>query len=221
MYPTYKEGYRISRKYKDQAFSKENCEWVLPSDVRTGKTVQFEYNGQVKSLKEWCLEYDLALHGVRLRYFRNKDYSPHEILFGKAPKRKKPKIKDRREHEAQGLKDKASKMMSAYRHKDRKKGIRVDPLFTPQWLLENILMKNCCYCGTDKNVGADRLDNSKGHSLENIVPCCYRCNTVRQDHFSYEEMLKIGKFIRENIDNLRQTLPQNFTLEVINPYETT
>jgi len=32
---------------------------------------------------------------------------------------------------------------------------------------------------------------------KNVVPCCYSCNCARNDNFSYEEMLEIGKTIRK------------------------
>lgn len=45
--------------------------------------------GQTKTLKEWAIDLKVTLAGIRLRYHKNKDYSPEEILFGK----KKPKKK--------------------------------------------------------------------------------------------------------------------------------
>ena len=43
----------------------------------------------------------------------------------------------------------------------------------------------------------DRLDNSKGHTKDNVVPCCIECNTARSDNFTFEEMKVIGKSIRK------------------------
>lgn len=54
---------------------------------------------------------------------------------------------------------------------------------------KEITSKNCYYCGVEpKNRaerhkyiyyynGIDRVDNDKGYILDNIVPCCSRCNT--------------------------------------------
>lgn len=42
----------------------------------------------------------------------------------------------------------------------------------------------------------DRLDNFKPYKLNNIVLACYRCNYIKSDFFSKEEMLEIGKIIR-------------------------
>jgi hypothetical protein len=46
-------------------------------------------------------------------------------------------------------------------------------------------------------IGCDRLDNDKGHTKDNVVPCCVSCNTVRGNNFTYEEMLVIGKTLKE------------------------
>lgn len=55
----------------------------------------------------------------------------------------------------------------------------------------------CLYCGFVGFIGADRIDNSKGHTLDNILPCCDFCNIARSDHFTVEEMLLIGEVIRK------------------------
>ena len=48
----------------------------------------------------------------------------------------------------------------------------------PQWVLDNILLKPCTYCGKNgwKIIGCNRLDNSKPHTKDNVEPCCMKCN---------------------------------------------
>ena len=41
----------------------------------------------------------------------------------------------------------------------------------------------------------DRVDNNKGYELGNIVLACLRCNSIKSNYFSKEEMLKIGEII--------------------------
>lgn len=55
----------------------------------------------------------------------------------------------------------------------------------------------CYYCGDTHRLGLDRIDNSKGHTKDNVVICCYDCNVARSNNFSYEEMLILGKTIRK------------------------
>ena len=51
----------------------------------------------------------------------------------------------------------------------------------------------CYYCNGEFNtpskcgVGLDRLDNSKGYDIENVVSCCTTCNYLRGDILSPEE----------------------------------
>jgi hypothetical protein len=44
-----------------------------------------------------------------------------------------------------------------------------------------IVSKPCVYCGEDnKRIGIDRIDNSKGYTLENSAPCCFICNMMKK-----------------------------------------
>ena len=37
--------------------------------------------------------------------------------------------------------------------------------------------KPCGYCGAPiETIGLDRMDNDKGYTLENVIPCCKPCN---------------------------------------------
>lgn len=57
------------------------------------------------------------------------------------------------------------------------------------------LQKPCLYCGYP-STGLDRKDNSKGHTMDNCVPCCWECNTARMNNFSHEEMFILGEAIK-------------------------
>ena len=40
--------------------------------------------------------------------------------------------------------------------------------------------KSCSYCGnTIKTIGLDRVDNTKGYRIDNIVSCCAVCNRMK------------------------------------------
>lgn len=43
--------------------------------------------------------------------------------------------------------------------------------------------KPCYYCGTKIDfIGMDRIDNTKGYILGNIVSCCWLCNEMKKAH---------------------------------------
>lgn len=67
-----------------------------------------------------------------------------------------------------------------------------------QWIIDNIFDKGCIYCGeTDwRKLGCDRIDNTKPHTKDNVVPCCTRCNKLRSNKFTVDEMKEIGAVIK-------------------------
>jgi hypothetical protein len=58
--------------------------------------------------------------------------------------------------------------------------------------------KPCYYCGNSiPTIGLDRVDNTKGYTMDNVVPCCKVCNRLKtsfpQDVF-IEQCQKIAAF---------------------------
>lgn len=41
----------------------------------------------------------------------------------------------------------------------------------------------------------DRMDNTKGYSLDNITLSCFMCNTIKNNFLTYDDMKKIGRTI--------------------------
>ena len=57
----------------------------------------------------------------------------------------------------------------------------------------------CLYChGSIPEVGhgLDRIDNSIGYIEANVVPCCTRCNLMRGDHLTHDEMLQLAPLLQ-------------------------
>lgn len=64
------------------------------------------------------------------------------------------------------------------------------------------LKESCFYCGDSvNNRGLDRIDNKKGHLLENTIVCCELCNMTRGDRFSVDEMKLLGIVIKKIKEN--------------------
>ena len=191
----YVSGYRFRRKDVSRPFSRENYMWVSPNDVNClNSKIFLTYNNESHSLREWAMILGLNYNGIRQRYVKGKNYTTEEILFGKVKKSRGKVTSIKTLSDEQKRRDKISKMLSAYRCKDKKKGYFTN--ITREYLSNIIYNGKCIYCGDTANIGLDRIDNKRGHEIGNVVPCCYECNVARGDNFSFEEMLILGKTIR-------------------------
>lgn len=62
--------------------------------------------------------------------------------------------------------------------------------------IARIISNPCLYCGeTTLKITLDRKDNTKGHSEDNVNPCCIRCNLLRKD-MPYEAWLELCSGLR-------------------------
>lgn len=56
----------------------------------------------------------------------------------------------------------------------------------------------CTYCGLEiETIGLDRADNSKGYILDNVAPCCGRCNKMKLK-FSVSDFIRHCERIVKN-----------------------
>lgn len=63
---------------------------------------------------------------------------------------------------------------------------------------ELLRSSDCVYCGlshSSTRISMDRIDNTKGYVIENILPSCIECNRVRSDKYSVDQMKLIGKVL--------------------------
>lgn len=193
--PSYKEGKVFRRLDCTKPFSKDNFIWVTNEEAQLLKSnlITLTYEGKTMYLKEWADELNISLYGLRIRYHKKEklNYTTEEILFGRKKRRGSKTVKD-----SNNIRIKASKMISSYKHKDKINGTSICDVDI-DWMIKNIMTKPCYYCGDTHRVGCDRIDNSKGHTKDNIIPCCYDCNCARNNNFTVEEMKIIGEAIRE------------------------
>jgi len=55
----------------------------------------------------------------------------------------------------------------------------------------------CNYCGDSYHgLGMDRIDNSLGYFVNNIVPCCYTCNIMKHTHSQINFINHIEKILK-------------------------
>lgn len=68
-----------------------------------------------------------------------------------------------------------------------------------------LIQMNCCYCGAPPRnyirfllftflyQGIDRMNNAEGYTKGNTVPCCHRCNAIKGNKLSHEEMIFVAQ----------------------------
>ena len=193
----HEKGKILIRLDQSKPYGLNNFFWCDKGQESYLSCRQLEYNGQVKYLFEWSKEFDLNYQGVRIRYYRYN--SPEEILFGKRAGAKKV-VRSLKDLEDRKFEHAITAKLNAYRIRDYKR--RLEFNISRDFLIDAIRNKTCHYCDTPQKIGLDRIDNNKGHTEDNEVPCCHRCNIARGNNFSVEEFLEIGKTIKK-IDNDR------------------
>ena len=78
------------------------------------------------------------------------------------------------------IRQRASSLKGNYTNTDRKKGFETD--ITIDFIIEK-MNDGCLYCG-EKDImklGLDRIDNTKGHTMDNVVCACAKCNKERRN----------------------------------------
>ena len=89
--------------------------------------------------------------------------------------------------------------------------------------VEALIYSNCHYCGDTPNDvkyyynrkgvdkshyiktnGIDRIDNTKGYSISNCVPCCKMCNQMKSNIHLDDFLGKINKIYKQRIINGEQ-----------------
>jgi hypothetical protein len=147
--------------------------------------LEFHYHSTSECYSGICKD----CHNLRRRLKWAGKEIPHE--FTKATvKRKNRRISQNKPYRKTTY---ANRKRLNYKSLDKKRNL--DHNLSLEFL-QVALESPCIYCGFNA-VGLDRKDNSKGHTEENSVPCCFECNIARNENFSYEEMLLIGRTIRE------------------------
>lgn len=178
-------GMIVRRHDTSKPHGSGNSFWAEKGTENCGRLATLYYGGETKTLLEWSAEFSLSYSGVRQRYFKGKSYTAEEILFGKQRKQRSEKERSRD--------FRISRMLGAYKLRDKKRGQASDIDID---FMRAEIEKGCVYCGDMSGVGLDRIDNSMGHTKNNVVPCCYTCNCARMDNFSHEEMFVLGAAIR-------------------------
>ena len=54
-----------------------------------------------------------------------------------------------------------------------------------------LIESKCIYCGANDKIEVDRMDSSIGYTRLNVAPACHRCNTIKSNVVTYDEMMTI------------------------------
>jgi hypothetical protein len=71
-----------------------------------------------------------------------------------------------------------SKLFANKKHNAKKE--KKELMFDKEYYLNYIYKKQCAFCGCI-TAGIDRIDSLKGYEIGNIQPCCWACNTGKND----------------------------------------
>lgn len=88
-------------------------------------------------------------------------------------------VKKNKEPYNQSKEQKARYLYTEYKQYDKEHGYEFN--LTKKWILDHIINGRCVYCGCDDwtRLGTDRIDNNKGHTVDNVMCCCEGCNNRR------------------------------------------
>jgi hypothetical protein len=195
----YQKWYRLKNKDTNQKYQKE---YQLKNKDKINEQKK-EYNlknkDKIKEQKrEWCLNNKDKINNNRIKWrIENKDKINKNMREWRFKNRDIQLLKSNKSQRRWRIKTlcREKNLIDNYIFYDKKRNLNCD--LTKEWLRENITSKSCVYCGDIEKIGCDRIDNSKGHTKDNVMPCCLSCNRARGDEFSIEEMLKIGIVIRQ------------------------
>jgi len=67
--------------------------------------------------------------------------------------------------------------------------------------IRELVNSPCVYCLSTERIEVDRKDNRLGYLKSNVAPACHRCNTIKNNVVSYEEMMFIADFLGWRIEN--------------------
>jgi len=129
---------------------------------------------------EWKREYD--------KQYRESHKEERKLYCEKNKERANTLRRDRYQNSRL---ERATHLLCAYRRDDKDRG---GCSLTAQWIVDNIFTSHCLYCGEEDwhLLGCDRKNNSKPHTPENVVPCCWKCNSKRKNKDIITFALSIG-----------------------------
>lgn len=138
----------------------------------------------------------------------NPDYMPKYL--GSYYQANKQRILQKSREYEKTPKGKACKKISRHKRRARMAAVTRVPYTASELVTHfHLFSDECIYCGSKDNLTADHvIPIAKGghDSLDNILPCCFSCNSSKQDknylewysrspHFDIQRLAKVAEFI--------------------------
>lgn len=62
-----------------------------------------------------------------------------------------------------------------------------------------LIHQDCNYCGEPDAKTLDRIDSRKGYTIDNVTPCCLKCNMMKSKWTTNEFISHIVKIYKHNV----------------------
>lgn len=176
----YQKQYRLKNK---ERIAEKKKQYYLDNKERID-----EYQKQYRDAnKERLAEYNKEYREENKERIAEKRKLYREKNKERIAEKKKEYEKQHRKTPA----GRASMLVKAYNRLDKIAG-RDKGNLTPKYVHDNILFKECVYCGLSDwtKIGCNRIDNSKPHTTDNVEPCCYLCNCKQNGKYMAEKTSK-------------------------------
>jgi hypothetical protein len=147
----------------------------------------------VRAACKTCLKDEKLDRAGRDKELRKLRYQQPEVKARIAEYSKKkwadPESRAKMEETAKQWRMSLGGKYSTYKKNAKRRNLEWD--LTPTQF-EEYWQKPCTYCGDEvETIGVDRMDSSKGYTVENTTPCCRTCNTIKMALTTEEFMSKI------------------------------
>ena len=138
-----------------------------------------------ETIKRYGIEEYVRRNEVHKEYMRKTDYN--RKYQAEHPEKAREKTKKYHQNHPEKaveynhtVKGRAVKLVNQYNQVDKRMG-RFENNISSDYLVNVLFPKGCAYCGEKdpKKLGADRIDNNRGHSADNVVCSCAACNKNR------------------------------------------
>lgn len=165
------------------------------------ETCEFYKKNHIENkLEKWCKACSKKYANAWAKNNSEKRKESHNKWRQKNPEKVKTYNKNFRERNKERLKKlaKTDKIRySSLKSAAKRRSLEFNLSFEEY---QKLLKQKCFYDGAELNklgYALDRVDNSKGYVLENVVPCCTKCN-VAKNNMSQQSFLEMCLNIVKN-----------------------